>query len=57
MNVIYVTYDVDLKQHLKSLGIKDILYGLNPKSLKRFYVYERTEELEKSLKDWFRSKS
>lgn len=53
MNKIYVTYNVSLKKHLRQSGINDILYGLNPKSLKPFWVYERTIELEEILKDWF----
>lgn len=57
MNTIYITYDVSLKKHLRQNGINDILYGLNPKSLKPFWVYERTLELEVILKDWFGNKS
>lgn len=53
MNMIYVTYDVSLKKYLRQNGINDILYGLNPKSLKPFWVYNRTTELETILKDWF----
>ena len=43
MNKIYITYDVS--------------YGLNPKSLKPFWVYERTNELETILNSWFNKKS
>ena len=53
MSKIYITYSVSLKQHLRQKGVNDILYGLNPKSLKPFWVYERTTELETILKDWF----
>jgi len=53
MSKIYVTYNVLLKQYLRQKGINDVLYGLNPKSLKPFWVYERTIELEAILKDWF----
>ena len=57
MNKIYVTYDVSLKKKLRDYGINDILYGLNPKSLKPFWVYERTNELETILNSWFNKKS
>lgn len=57
MSIIYINYDVDFKRHLRSLGIQDLLYGLNPKSLKPFWVYERTNKFEEVLKDWYNSKS
>lgn len=57
MNKIYITYDVSLKKKLRDYGINDILYGLNPKSLKPFWVYERTNELETILNSWFNKKS
>lgn len=57
MSIIYITYDVDFKRYLRSLKIQDLLYGLNPKSLKPFWVYERTIEFEKALKDWYDSKN
>ena len=53
MSKFYITYNVLLKQYLRQKEINDILYGLNPKSLKPFWVYERTTELETILKDWF----
>lgn len=56
MHKIYITYDVLLKRHLRNYGINDILYGLNPKSLKPFWVYERTNELEIVLNSWFNKK-
>lgn len=53
MNTIYITYDVSLKRYLRKCGINDILYGLHPKSLKPFWIYDRTKELEDVLSDWF----
>lgn len=53
MNKIYVTYDISLKKHLRICGVNDILYGLHPKSLKPFWVYDRNEELEGILNSWF----
>lgn len=53
MNKIYVTYDASLKKHLRKCGINDVLYGLNPKSLKPFWVYDRTKDLEDVLNSWF----
>lgn len=56
MNNLYITYDASLKRHLRECKINDVLYGLNPKSLKMFWVYDRTEELESILKRWFDKK-
>lgn len=57
MNNFYITYDVSLKRYLRKKGFDDILYGLNPKSLKPFWVYERTDKLNLVLKDWLANKS
>lgn len=52
-HVIYITYDKNLKNYLYSNGITDILYGINPKTNKKFWVYERTEYLNNLLSKWF----
>lgn len=49
----FITYDVKLKNYLSSKNIKDIIYGLNPKTNRLFWVYERNNELNKCLDEWF----
>lgn len=50
---IYTTYDNNLKEYLNSIGIKNILYGLNPKTHNLFWVYERTEMFNKALHAYY----
>lgn len=52
-NIIYVTYDSNLKKELTKHNIDSILYGLHPKTNKMFWVYERTSELNNILNIWF----
>lgn len=53
-HIIYITYDKNLKDYLFNNGINDILYGINPKTNKRFWVYERNEYLNSLLDKWFK---
>ena len=52
-NQCFVTYDINLKRYLLNNGIKDEVYGINPKTHRLFWVYIRTEELNKYLDIWF----
>ena len=52
-NIIYVTYDSNLKKELTKHNIDSILYGLHPKTNKMFWVYERSSELNNILNIWF----
>lgn len=51
---IYITYDNKLKKYLDSIGIKNILYGLNPKSHNLFWVYERSKKLNCELDNYYK---
>lgn len=54
MSVIYTTYNVELKNYLSNIGIKYLLCGRAVKNLnKLFWVYERNDELNVALEDWF----
>ena len=53
-NVIYVTYDINLKRFLANNGYENILYGLHPKTKRMFWVYERTDALASLLDKWFK---
>ena len=39
--------------HLNENGCRYILCGLNPNSRDTFWVFERTEKLNKLVKQWF----
>ena len=52
MNIIYTCYSPKLKQFLKDKECRYILVGLNPNTLKTFWVYERNEQLNNLLKEW-----
>lgn len=50
---IYCCYSVPLMKYLtKDCGIEYDVVGLNPNSLKTFWGFIKTEELEKALKRW-----
>jgi len=53
---IYTTYNSDLKDYLSSKNIRNILYGLNPKTYNMFWVYERNDLFNAELKNYFNSK-
>ena len=52
-NCIYVTYDVNLRRFLNAHGHRYILFGKNVNSDDMFWVFERTEDLNKLIKQWF----
>lgn len=52
--VFYITYNPQLKVFLTNKGIKHGVCGLNPKSNKTFWVYDRTKkEFNEALEEWF----
>lgn len=53
MSCIYVTYDINIRRHLNEHGFRYILCGLNPNNKDMFWVFERTDELNKLVKQWF----
>ena len=53
MSCIYVTYDINMRRHLNENGFRYILCGLNPNNNDMFWVFERTGELNKIVKQWF----
>lgn len=55
-NQCFVTYDINLKKYLLDKGICDFIYGMNPKTNRLFWVYIRTDELNKCLDIWFNNK-
>lgn len=53
MNIIYITYDINLKKFLSNRGIDNLLKAKHPKTDRLFWIYERNEILNKALDDWF----
>lgn len=49
---IYVTYDINQKRFFEKNGEKNLIYGLHPKSYKRFWIFERNNKINKLLKEW-----
>jgi hypothetical protein len=53
---LFPCYSWNLVQFLKQKGFKYKLIGLHPDSHKKFWVYIRTQQLNKSLDEWRETK-
>jgi hypothetical protein len=49
---LYCCYSLNLRKFLESEGLRYELAALNPNSQKLFWVYMRTEQLDKLLDEW-----
>ena len=49
---LYYCYSLPLRNYLRNNGIEYKLCALNPNSLKRFWVYIKTKELNILLDKW-----
>ena len=52
MSCIFTCYDNTQKKFFETNGITDILYGLHPKTMKPFWIYERNEKFNIVFKEW-----
>ena len=52
MDKLYCCYSINLRNYLYENGLKYELAALNPNSNKLFWVYIKTEELDKLLTRW-----
>ena len=52
MGNLFYCYSKRLKGFIESNGIRFLSKGLHPKSLRPFYLYEVTPELDIVLKRW-----
>ena len=53
INPIYITYDVNLRNKCTECGIRYLVIGLNPTTMKTFWVYNRLDQnFIKVLKEW-----
>ena len=52
MDKLYCCYSINLRNYLYENGLRYELAALNPNSKKLFWVYIKTEELDKLLTKW-----
>lgn len=52
MDKLYCCYSINLRNYLYENGLKYEIAALNPNSKKLFWVYTKTEELDKLLTRW-----
>ena len=51
-NKLYCCFSVPQRDYLTENGIKYELCGLNPNTKNMFWVYIKTDKLDKYLKEW-----
>ena len=49
---IFICYDTNQKKYFSNNGFNDIVYGLHPKTLKPFWIYERNENFDNCFEKW-----
>ena len=52
MKSMYCCYSFPLKEFLEKKGFKYEVHGLNPTTMKKFFVFLLTPELSNALKEW-----
>jgi hypothetical protein len=52
VNNLYSCYSLNLRNYLYQHGLRYELAALNPNSKKLFWVYIKTEKLDKLLAEW-----
>ncbi len=53
---LFVCYNKIQRNFFRNNGIKEILYGLHPKTLKPFWVFVRNEIFEEYMQTWIKRK-
>ena len=54
---VFVCYDIVQRNFFRDKGIKDVVYGIHPKTYKRFWVFSQTEEFNIAMKEWLSRKA
>lgn len=49
---VYICYDKIQRNFFRDKGIRDVVYGIHPKTQKMFWVFLQTEEFDKAIKEW-----
>lgn len=55
--MVYVCYDKAQRNFFRDKGIRDVVYGIHPKTYKRFWVFAQTEVFNDAMKEWLARKS
>lgn len=53
---VFVCYDITQRNFFRNKGIRDVVYGIHPKSYKRFWVFLQTKEFDITMKEWLNRK-
>ena len=56
-NGVFVCYDIAQRNFFRDKGLKDVVYGIHPKTYKKFWVFLQTEEFNKVMKEWLGRKT
>lgn len=54
---VYVCYDKSQRNFFRDKGIKDVVYGIHPKTHKWFWAFTQTEKFDKAMKEWLGRKA
>ena len=54
---VFVCYDITQRNYFRDKGLKDVVYGIHPKTYKKFWVFVQTEEFNKVMKEWIGRKT
>lgn len=56
-NGVFVCYDIAQRNYFRDKGLKDVVYGIHPKTYKKFWVFLQTEEFNRVMKEWLGRKT
>lgn len=51
-SILFPCYSIPMRDYLFSKGIRYELVGLHPETKNMFWVYIKTEKLEKAMLEW-----
>lgn len=51
-SILFPCYSIPMRDYLFSKGIRYELVGLHPETKNMFWVYVKTEKLEKAMLEW-----
>ena len=54
---VFVCYDITQRNYFRDKGLKDVVYGIHPKTYKNFWVFLQTEEFNRVMKEWLGRKT
>lgn len=54
---VYVCYDKTQRNFFRDNGIRDVVYGIHPKTKKDFWVFLQTEAFSRVMSKWLEKKN